>query len=58
MLERFVALMYDQTRSCRDANSWYGNLFVKKGRAMEALRPLFATLLQYSFQAAYQAKHV
>ena len=36
---------------CRD-------LFVKKGQEMEALPLTFDALLQHSFHAAYQARHV
>ena len=57
MLERFVILMYDRTSNCLDVNSCRCDLFVKKGRAMEALPPTFDALLQHSFHAAYQAGH-
>ena len=58
MLERFVVLMYDRTNNCLDVNSCRRDLFVKKGRAMEALQPTFAALLQHSCRAVYQAGHV
>ena len=58
MLERFVILMYDRTNNCLDVNSCCCDLFVKKGRAMEALPPTFDAILQHSFHAAYQAGHV
>ena len=58
VLERFVVLMYDRTSNCLDGNSCRRDLFVKKERAMEALPPTFAALLQHSFCAAYQAGHV
>ena len=53
--ERFVVLMYHWTTNCLEVNSCCCDLFVKKGRAMEALPPTFAALLQHSFRAAYQA---
>ena len=58
VLERFVVLMYDKTSNCLDVNNCRRNLFVKKGRAMDALPPTSAALLQHSFRAAYQAGHV
>ena len=58
VLERFVVLMYDKTSNCLDVNSCRRNLFVKRGRAMDALPPTSAALLQHSFRAAYQAGHV
>ena len=58
VLKRFVVLMYDRTSNCLDGNSCRRDLFVKKGRVMEALPPTFASLLQHSFRAAYQAGHV
>ena len=58
MLERFVVLMYDRSSNCIDVNSCRRNLFVKKGRGMEALPPTFAALLQHSYRAAYQAGYV
>ena len=58
VLEWFVVLMYDLMSNCLDVNSCCHDLFVKKGQVMEALPPTFATFLQHSFQAAYQAGHV
>ena len=58
MLEHFVVLMYDRTSKCLDVKSCRRDLFVKKGRAREALPPTFAALLQDSRRAAYQAGHV
>ena len=58
VLERFVVLMYDQTSNCLDVNSCRRDSFVEKGRAMEALPPTFAALLQYSFHTAYQVGHI
>ena len=58
MLERFVVFMYDRTSNCLDVNSCRRDLFVKKGRAMEALPPTFVALLQHSCRAAYQAGHI
>ena len=58
MLECFFVLMYDRTSNCLDVYSCPRDLFVKKERAMEALPPTFAALLQHSCRAAYQAGHV
>ena len=58
MLERFVVPMYDRTSNCLDVNSCRRDLFVKKGRAMEALPPTFAALFQHSSRTAYQAGHL
>ena len=58
VLKRFFVLMYDRTSNCLDVNSCRRDLFVKKGRTMEALTPTFAALVQHSFRAAYQAGHV
>ena len=57
-LERFVVLMYDRTSNCLDVNSCRRELFVKKGRPMDALPPTSAALFQHSLRAAYQAGHV
>ena len=45
VVERFDVLMYDRTSNCLDINSCSSDLFVKKGRAIEALPPTFATIL-------------
>ena len=57
-LERFAVLMYDRTSNCLDVNSCRQELFVKKGRPMDALPLTSAALFQYSVHAAYQAGHV
>ena len=57
-LERFVALMYDRTSNCLDINTCRRELFVKKGRSMEALPPTYEALLQHTYRVTYQAGYV
>ena len=56
-LERFVVLMYDRGSSCITVNT-SRQLFTQKGRAMDALPPTEAALLQHVKRVAYQAGHV
>ena len=50
--------MYDRTSNCLDINTCRRELFVKKGRCMEALPPTYEALLQHIYRAAYQVGYV
>ena len=53
-LERFVVLLYDRTSIQGSINE---ALFTRKGRAIDAIPPTQAALMQHIKRAAYQAGH-
>ena len=56
-IERFVTLMYDRTSTEVNVNDARMKLFCRKGRALEAIPPTQAALLQHTKRAVYQAGH-
>ena len=56
-LERFVVLMYDRTSSKTSVNDARKQLFAQKGRALDAIPPTRAALVEHAKRAAYQAGH-
>ena len=56
-LERFVVLLYDLISIQGSANEARKELFTRKGRAIDAIPPTQAALMQHSKRAAYQAGH-
>jgi len=57
LLERFVVLLYDCTSSKALVIEARKELFTHRGRAIDALPPTQAALLQHAKRAAYQAGH-
>ena len=56
-LERFVVLLYDRTSSKMEVNDARKQLFAQKGRALDAIPPTRAALVEHTKRAAYQAGH-
>ncbi len=56
-VERFVVLLYDRTSLFDNTNACRKDLFTRKGRALEALPPTSAGLLEHIKRAAYQGGH-
>ena len=56
-LERFVVLMYDRTSSKTSVNDARKQLFAQKGRALDAIPPTGAALVEHVKRTAYQAGH-
>ncbi|KAK3731849.1 hypothetical protein QZH41_020219, partial [Actinostola sp. cb2023] len=54
-LERFVVLLYDRTSSKLTVNEARKQMFAQKGRALEAIPPSRAALVEHTKRAAYQA---
>ncbi len=57
VLERFTILLYDRTSSMVNIDQARQYLFTKKGRAMDALPPTKAVLMQHTRRAVYQGGH-
>ncbi|MES9879581.1 MAG: hypothetical protein ABW185_01720 [Sedimenticola sp.] len=57
ILERFTILLYDRTSSKVNIDDARQELFTKKGRAMEAIPPTRAALVQHTKRATYQGEH-
>ena len=55
VIERFVVLMYDRAINILTVDAARKDLFTRKGRAMDAIPPTFAALLQHTKRVAYQA---
>ncbi len=53
VLERFTILLYDRTSSMVNIDQARQHLFTKKGRAMDALPPTKAALMQHIRRAVY-----
>ena len=53
-LERFTILLYDRTSSLVNVDEARKQLFTKKGRAMDAIPPTRAALVQHIKRAVYQ----
>ena len=56
-LERFTILLYDRTSSSVNVNEARKQLFTKKGRAIDAIPPTRAALVQHIKRAVYQGGH-
>ena len=56
-LERFVVLLYDRTGIQGSVNEARKELFTRKGRAIDAISPTQAALMQHIKRTAYQAGH-
>lgn len=54
MLERFTILLYDRTSDLVNIDEARKHLFTKKGRAMDAIPPTRAALIQHIKRAVYQ----
>ena len=54
VLERFTILLYDRTSNKEDISEARQELFAKKGRAMDAIPPTQAALLQHIKRAVYR----
>jgi len=57
VLERFSILLYDRTSSLINIDEARKQLFSKKGRAMDAIPPTRAALVQHIKRAIYQGGH-
>ena len=57
VLERFTILLYNRTSTIVNIDEARGELFTKKGRAMDALPPTKAAFVQYIRRAVYQGGH-
>lgn len=57
VLERFTIILYDRTSTIVEINEARRELFTKKGRAMDALPPTKAALVQHIKRAVYQGGH-
>ena len=57
VLERFTILLYDRTSTMVKIDEARQELFTKKGRAMDALPPTKAALVQHIKRAVYQGGH-
>ncbi len=57
MLERFTILLYNRTSTIVKIDEARQELFTKKGRAMDALPPTKAALVQHIKRAVYQGGH-
>ena len=56
-LERFVVLLYDRTSGKTAVNEARKQMFAQKGRALDAIPPTRAALVEHTKRAAYQAGH-
>lgn len=57
VLERFTILLYNRTSSMVNIDEARKELFTKKGRAMDAIPPTRAALVQHIKRAVYQGGH-
>lgn len=57
VLERFTILLYNRTSTIVNIDEARRELFTKKGRAMDALPPTKAALVQHIRRAVYQGGH-
>ena len=57
VLERFTILLYDRTSDLVCIDEARKHLFTKKGRAMDAIPPTRAALVQHIQRAVYQGGH-
>lgn len=57
VLERFTILLYNRTSTIVNIDEARCELFTKKGRAMDALPPTKAALVQHIRRAVYQGGH-
>ena len=57
VLERFTILIYDHASSLMDIDKARQEMFTKKGRAIEAIPPTRAALVQHIKRAVYQGGH-
>jgi len=53
----FTILLYDRTSSVVNVDEPRKQLFTKKGRAMDAIPPTRAALVQHNQSALYQGGH-
>jgi hypothetical protein len=58
VIERYVVLLYDRTSNEDDVNSARKHLFTQKNRAIDAIPPSQAALLQHTRRAVYQGAHI
>ena len=57
LIERFTILLYNHTSSKLNIDEARQELFTMKGRAMDAIPPTRAALLQHIKRTAYQGGH-
>ena len=57
LLEHFVVLLYDRTSSKTAVNEARKRMFPQKGRALHAIPPTRAALVEHTKHATYQAGH-
>ena len=56
-IERFTILLYDRTSHSKNIDETRLDMFTRKGRAMNAIPPTKAALLQHIKRAVYQGGH-
>ena len=56
-IERFTFLLYDRTSNSKSIDEARLDMFTKKGRAMDAIPPTKAALVQHIKRAVYQGGH-